>query len=305
MLTALLCPTKARGHAGERRVIELTNEKIKDNGETAELLIRRARSFRILGDVEEERSDLNRIMQLYPDFKPAKIAMAQVCLDRQDFDSALELATSLLEQSPDEKDTATLHVICGDAHLLAGRPSAADMSYEIALKSHPDEVDWHLKRSEALATLGRHGDRAIALQAARERLPSIVLELEWIDALIECNEANSVRAAITMIESNLEQFRLRSSWLLRRAEAYLALNQQQSARIDLAEALRELDSRIAKQHPDPALLLDRAYVLALRGEKWRAEQDLAAAKRHGAVGRRVQRVQRTVSNLSTMETDVD
>ena len=267
--------------------------------------MRRARSFHILGSVQEERADLDRIIQLYPDFTPARIAMAQFHLDRQDFKSALKLATSLLEQSPGERDAATLHVICGDAHMLAGHPSAAETSYEIALKNHPDEVDWHLKWSEALAMQGRHRDRATALQTARESLPSIVLELEWIDALIECDEASAVRTAITMIESNLEQSRLRSSWLLRRAEAYLALNQQQSAGTDLAEALRELDSRLATQHPDPTLLLDRAYVFALQGEKWKAEQDLAAAKQHGAAGRRVQRVQRTISDLSSTEKAAD
>ena len=305
LITTLLLPRSAGGHAGERHAVEAINAQIKDHGETAELLMRRARSFHILGAIQEERADLDRVIQWYPDFRPARIAMAQFHLDRQDFKKALDLATALLEKWPDASDVGTVHVVCGDAYILAGRPSAAVTSYERALEYSQDEVEWHLKRSEALAKLARHRDRAVALQTARVKLPSIVLELEWVDALIECNDAESARMAMTIIEPKLARSRLRSSWLMRRARVYLVLDQHASARIDLAEALRELDNRIAVQHPDPSLLVDRAYVFALQGENLRAEQDLDAAKQHGALGRRADRVQRAISDISAADKSVD
>lgn len=296
-----LRPSPAMGHAGEQDVVASLSADIESHGETAELLMRRARSYRILGQEQEERADLQRVIYVYPDFRPARIELARFHLLRQDAKAALEMATALLEDSPDDRDAGNLYAICGGAHMSTGRSEAAAESYGRALDRCPDEVDWHLKRSEALARRGRHRERAVILKTARARIPSIVLEMEWIDALIDCGDERSAEKAIVAIEPKLERARLRSSWLLRRARANIVLNQPQAAKSDLAAALRELDDRIEVRNPDASLLVDRAYVQVLLGEDVQARRDLTAAIRHRASGWRVDRVQRVFADLATNE----
>src|ERR1044071_5279252 len=87
------------------------------------------------------------------------------------------------------------------------------------------------------------------------------------------------KAALERIDQRLNQLRLRSSWLLRRARALKGLGRDFEP--DTRTALAELERRLTPERPEPTWLLDRATAFALRGKGELARRDLASARRRG------------------------
>jgi hypothetical protein len=134
--------------------------------------------------------------------------------------------------------------------------------------------------------------RAEELAAAARESGSAVLRIEWLDALID---AGDFQAALPEVDKELSECRLRSAWLIRRARCLLAAKNISAAQADLREALAELNTRIAADNPDAALLLSRAHAFALLGNKQPAEQTLRAAAQAGAEPFELARVTKLVA----------
>ena len=143
----------------------------------------------------------------------------------------------------------------------------------------PPEVDWYLVRSQIQGRLGQWQACCDGLRKGFELTGSAVLEIEWIEALLD---AGRFREALPRIERHLAESHWRSSWLLRRARARLGLGEKSDARVDLREALSEINRRLTSPRPDLALLADRGYVFALLGNNEAAQKDLQMARQLGA-----------------------
>ena len=117
----------------------------------------------------------------------------------------------------------------------------------------------------------KHTEAAAGLKLAYEKTPNVVLEIEWIEAMID---AGQYKEALTRIEKYSSRGRWRSAWLIRQARAELGLNHTEAARDNLKVALSELDQRINPEKVDGSLLADRAMARLLRGERDAATADM-------------------------------
>ena len=106
-----------------------------------------------------------------------------------------------------------------------------------------------------------------------------VLEIERVEALID---AGQFREALPLIETELNDSRIKSSWLIRRARAQLGLGKKADAERDLQEALDEIATRLNPTTPDVPLLLDKALSLELLGQKREALRAYEEAREKGA-----------------------
>jgi len=109
------------------------------------------------------------------------------------------------------------------------------------------------------------------LKAAYEKIPNVVLEIEWIEAMID---AGQNAEALERVTNYTGRGRWRSAWLIRQARAELGLNRREAAKASLAAALAELEPRINPAKVDATLLADRAMAHLLRGDRDAAAKDM-------------------------------
>ena len=76
--------------------------------------------------------------------------------------------------------------------------------------------------------------------------------------------------------------RIKSSWLIRRARALLALGNTAAAGDNLRSALEEIGKRLNPKSPDVPLLMDKGTALELLGEKKEAIRAYEEARDKGA-----------------------
>ena len=101
----------------------------------------------------------------------------------------------------------------------------------------------------------------------------------WIDSLLECHQYET---ALPIIEKELLESRLKSSWRLRRAKAYIGTGKINAAMKDLKMCLKELNQRIHPRNPDMTLIADRGLAHALLGNINTAKNDLTHLVQIGA-----------------------
>jgi tetratricopeptide (TPR) repeat protein len=147
-----------------------------------------------------------------------------------------------------------------------------------AIKEHAESVEWYLSRSQLQQQLGLKKERIAGLDDGIKATGSGLLEGEWLDALIDGGQA---KTALARIETELEDARLKSTWLLRRAKVHLALNKKDAAKTDLEAALKEINDRYARATLDPLVLMDRGQIHELLGNKDDARKDYESARDKG------------------------
>src|SRR6187402_1504015 len=93
---AMLLANTALAHEGPEHEIEELTERMKKNGETAELLTERAVEYRVLGKLAEATKDLERAAALDPTSLPTRRELARVLfLDGKADDALAEVARAL------------------------------------------------------------------------------------------------------------------------------------------------------------------------------------------------------------------
>jgi tetratricopeptide (TPR) repeat protein len=184
------------------------------------------------------------------------------------------------------------------AQIQAARGNACAALGDCDQAERKDDIDWYLVRSEVQAQLKQFDARMAGLQEGFERNGSIVLEIEWIEAMID---AGKYQQALARINQHLDRLRWRSSWLLRRARVLKATHSDFHP--DAKAALAELNERINPTHPETMLLLDRATAHALLGDRSAASRDLAEAKKLGAAEVRCARVERLLKESVLAKSD--
>ena len=265
-------------HDGPEHEIEELTERIKKEGESADLLLQRAIEYNVLGKAAEAAKDLERAL----DFDPTSIT-GQRELSRTYFtlgktNEALDTVNRALKRPSEGADRGSLLIV--RAEILRAR-SDFQKSFEDAdraIREHPDNVEWYLLRSQLQVRLKLKKERIKGLEEGIKETGSGVLENEWIDALIE--DGQHVRA-LEKIEAELKNSRLLSSWLIRRAKVRLASGKKEDAKQDLEAALVELNRRINATSPDPSLLADRGLARELLGQKEEAKKDYEQAREKG------------------------
>ena len=139
-----------------------------------------------------------------------------------------------------------------------------------AIQLYDSNPEWYLQRSNLEWLLKQTKERIAGIDAGLAKTGAGILLVEKVIALLTDSQYS---AALALIEPELESSRIKSSWLLRRAQARIGLGEKEKAKADLEETLREITPRINPSAPDVSLLLDRSLAHELLG-------DLALAKHY-------------------------
>jgi tetratricopeptide (TPR) repeat protein len=297
--TILALATVAQAHDSPEHSIEELTEHIQHEGESVPLLLRRASQYRVLGETEKAIADLTRVLQLEPNQPGALVELARILLSIGKPDVALTwIQQAITAAGKNESENAHLYATRGDIYAAQKEYANAFADYNRAIAGDAAQLDCYLNRSWILEKLGRSDERIKGLAKGYEATSSIVLQNEWIEALIDGGQA---QAALRFIEPQLQQARLKSSWLIRRARARLALGSQPAAtaaaQTDLKTAIAEINVRLRPSRPDTDLLLDRALSVLLRGNVESARQVVVLAEAYEANPRRLEHLQQRLANL--------
>jgi tetratricopeptide (TPR) repeat protein len=281
-LTFVVFAATVLAHEGPEHEIEELTERMKVNGETAELLTERAVEFRVLGKLAEATKDLERAAALDPTSLPTRRELARVLfLDGKADDALAEVARGLKLDAEEPVDTASLRVLRAEILRSKNDNKKALEDCEAALHLHKQNPEWFLLRSDLQRRLKAHKERLAGLDEGIAATGAGVLEIERVEALIDAGQPD---AALTVIARELAESRIKSSWLIRRARALLALGKKTAAEIDLKDALEEISGRLNPKTPDAPLLLDKALAHELLGEKKDALRGYEEARDKGADG---------------------
>lgn len=285
----------ALGHEGPAHVIETLTARIEADGPTPALLLRRASEYRVLGKLDAAVADLRHVIALAPEHLGAHAELSRSLSSMDQHDDALATVNHAISLTKDTGEHPHLHALRGDILASAKQYDDALAEYDIAIAQRPKEIDWYLSRAAVQRLMLAEADRLAGLDAGYRATGSGVLYAHWIDALLDTDEKEHARAALTQIDARLEKMRLKSTWLIRRARASLILGDNDAAQHDLREAIREIDSRLHPTRPDAALLLDRAFAHHLLGESAQARADLTLAGEHHADARRLHELQQRIT----------
>jgi tetratricopeptide (TPR) repeat protein len=263
-------PAVVLAHDSPEHEIEALSRAITAKGATAELLARRATEYRALGRYDDAANDLRQALTIKSNSIPLTLEYASVELERGNVCNAETVARIGLARAA-ETERAPLHIMLAETAERRGLHELALTECERAMSLGEPQLEWHLTRARLMCRLAKHSEATAALKAAYEKTPNVVLEIEWIEAMID---AGQYKEALERITRYLGRGRWRSAWLIRQARAELGLNHTEAAERNLKAALSELEQRINPQKIDATLLADRAMAQLLRGERGAAAADM-------------------------------
>ena len=270
----------AEAHEGPEHDIQELTEAMKATGETADLLLQRAIEYRVLGKMSEALRDLEEASRMDIGTLPVPRELAKVQFSTGKTNEAIDTLTKVIHaKSAMTSEHANLLMIRSGFYQARSdfKKAIEDSNQAIAL--YETNPEWYLQRSALHLAANQPKERMAGIQAGIEKTGAGVLDVEKIDALID---AKNFTNAIPLIEKELNSSRIRSSWLIRRAKAQLGLQHKELAIADLKEALEEIQPRIHSAAPDVSLLLDRALIHELLGEKEPARSSYELARDAGA-----------------------
>jgi tetratricopeptide (TPR) repeat protein len=250
----------------EHKVTELSFE-IARSGKTPELLMQRGIEHRALGELAHAAADFESAFQLDSNLT---VALKELSLT-QLAERKAELALRTIDRVLAKESSADFLMVRAEIHTARKDYRAALRDCEAAFQKGAGNLEWYLLRAQLQRRLGLYRDCLAGLREGLAKTGSAVLQEECVDAMIDAGEH---KAALKAIERELADSRWRSSWLLRRGRARLALGQTKAAQRDVRSALKELNARIVANAPEVTLLTDRGLAHALLGDKFRAGEDL-------------------------------
>jgi tetratricopeptide (TPR) repeat protein len=264
-------------HDSPEHQVELLTSIMTSQGKSSSLLLKRATEYRALGQVEKAILDVKEALALNPSADFAWKELSRLYLGQARHDLAFEAINKALAVSSDEEEKPSIYMIRAEVYTAMNKAPEALADMEQAFKGGSPELEWYIQRGQLQAKLGKWDACLSGLKKGYEETRSIVLEIEWIEALID---AGKPKEALAQIEPHLANARWKSSWLLRRARARKALHLEFEE--DLQFVLKELDQRANPRFPDMTLLADRGLACALLGKQEEARKNYEAAKLLGA-----------------------
>lgn len=267
-------------HDGPETVIASLNTTMLKTGPTADLLFRRATEFRAIRDDRRAASDLQRALELDGSLEIARLELARLQFKLEKAAAESERTSSVcgepmktiepLTKSPDKEMRTAALALQGEIHLSYCQWQAAIADLSSALEKRPEEIQWALWLAKAQLENGRPMAGLFGLRKCLVATQSPVIRAALCDALIGAAQLDQHGDALSnvsllseakeIIEEELSESRLKSAWLIRRAEVLLLNDEKDPATRDLKSALEELNIRLATTRPDPELIKARERV---------------------------------------------
>jgi tetratricopeptide (TPR) repeat protein len=273
-------PCRGWAHDGPEHEIEELTERMKKSGESPDLLAERAVDYRLLGKLPEAINDLERAVVLDPGSVVVHRELAYVLyLSGKPDDAIATIARGLRLRADEPTEIASLRILRAEILRSKKEYTKALEDCESAIALHKENPEWYLLRSDIQGRLKAHEQRLAGIEAGIKETGAGVLEIERVEALID---AGKFDLASKVIEAELQDSRIKSSWLIRRARMRLGQGKKGEADEDLKTALVEIDTRLNPKSPDLPLLLDKALALDLLGEDREALRVYKEARDRGA-----------------------
>ncbi len=267
-VTCLCTATIATAHEGPEHVIDSLTREMRLHGTNAELLYRRAIEYRSLGNRSRFERDLDAAVHCDADFFPARLELAKCKLQQHNMVEARQLIEPLVGAN-----SPTLRAVA-----LATRAEidACEKHWEhaidsltVALEIRPD-VEWYLQRAEFQSQARKFWEAIAGLRDGYAKMESPLLLRELCDQLIAVQMIEAKRhdpkdfaEVMSIVQRELDESRIRSSWLIRRARIRAAQGEWNAAQDDLLSAIAELRQRTSEQQPDPEVASDLAQAQKL------------------------------------------
>lgn len=298
LFTLCFCvvPCWSLAHDSPATVISQLTATMAHEGVSAELFFRRASEFRAIRYYQRAAYDLTQALALDNTMVVARLELARLQLqnlgngNRSKSDSPLAndpLATiAPLIVHGDHAIQAAAVALRGEIYLAKQRWKEAAADFTEALSAEPN-LAWFLWRAEAQMQLGLYDEAIDGLKNAFSLTQSPVARKALCDTYLAVAARNrsddlsidSLSAgnscldqAAKIIEEELVENRLKSSWRIRSSKVLMLRGDSHQAREELCKALEELDARLETHHPDPALVHDRTTALSLLAECTRLHQ---------------------------------
>lgn len=285
VLGGCLGMVEGRAHHDPATDAVALTEKMQEEGPKVDLLLERARVWRVLRKPDLAIRDLAEASSLDPTSVEVKRRLARAYYADGQLKPAFNTLEAALKLAKAPEDRADLLMLRASVRLVWRSYAQAADDCTTACEVLPDHgrIEWYLRRAYAQ----RMADR---LEACRQGLyegfkgtGSAVLYAQWVDALIDVGQLGAARREV---EKQLPGLRFSASWTIRRARILLAENDEDAAKKALEAALEELNGRIRPDadYPDVTLLIDRGFVHLLLGDRKAAQADYDRANEAGAIG---------------------
>tara|TARA_Y100001960_G_scaffold59792_2_gene62352 strand:+ start:370 stop:1254 length:885 start_codon:yes stop_codon:yes gene_type:complete len=270
----------ATSHHDTKTLIKNLTKRIESGESTAENYYKRAIEYRVLGQIKEAEKDLKMALERNVNFTFARREMTRILSKKGKHKQAILCAEKVIINALTKREKSSAMILLAEVLSNAGEPSEAIKYSSAAFELYPNgKIEWYLLHARLLREMKRDGERPETLHTGYQATGSIVLRNAWIDSLLECHQYET---ALPIIEKELLESRLKSSWRLRRAKAYIGTGKVNAAMKDLRMCLKELNQRIHPRNPDMTLIADRGLAHALLGNINTAKNDLTHLVQIGA-----------------------
>jgi len=260
---------RVRAHDSPEHEIAALTTRIA-NAPSAELFARRATEWRALGELEKASADWDAAIALDRRAASLHVELARIEAARQHYVAASNAVTRGLRLSRDDAECATFYMVRAEILEKQGLTELALADCERAFGESAPAIDWYLTRARLQSCCGKRRQFVEGLRDGFEKTGSVVLEIEWIEAMIDAGEC---QRALQRIEPHLERARWKGAWLIRKARAQLALKQRSAAFENLRAALADIEYRMKPDRVDLALLTAHGLAQALLENRDAARAD--------------------------------
>lgn len=268
----------AVAHEGPEHEIEELTQRMKENGETADLLLERAIEYAVLQKSAEAIKDLERALIYEPHSSTILRELGRAYLATGKSNEASAKIDQAIKHAETDAELGSAWMVKCDIRRERKDYARALDAADEAIRAHATSMEWYLTRSGLQRVLGLHRERIKGLEEGVKLTGSGLLETELLDAMIDGGKHEQ---ALPRVEAELKDARLKSTWLMRRAKIRLAMNKREAAKGDLQAALEELNGRLGRSSPDPLVLYDRGQIQDLLGNREEAKKDYESARNKG------------------------
>ena len=248
-----------------------------DLGQGARGHFQRGYARELVGDIEAARADHRQAAALDPQGFFGLQSAATVALFERRYADCVALATRAFEK---QADSDLLAYRRGLARMALGDHEAAEKDFLRAAELWPEDVEYRARVSDARIALGRLDEAGVSLLEAYERGPTHPLVLDRVGrAALRAGEVERARRLADLAVANAvgPYVTFMGEALQGRARARRAAGDLHGALEDLGLALGEMSLQIGLTGVLDAYL-ERAEILAARGDRERAAADIAAIR---------------------------
>lgn len=224
-------------HGNLHDLIEQVTEQIREDGSRVDLLLLRAKYYRLHGNFPAALNDLARAEALEPDSANVHCQRARVYLDQGRYQDCITSIASCLKLQPDFGGAFRVRA---QAYRKMGRFDRAEQDFSRAIRARP-EPDVYRARGECLLVLGNLDEAVRNYEDGLKRLGNPISLLAYlVDALVA---ARRHEEALARVDALLKRHPQLDAWRMRRAEILEKAGRPKEAAAEYRRLVKRIDER--------------------------------------------------------------